>query len=86
METVVASVRDVAEHRRVELAPLARALDGYGDIGQQRWAAWRRKQRLDDRLPESFDEVVCTVSAFADPAISATAASSSWDPAHRAWE
>jgi hypothetical protein len=83
---LVASVRDVANHRHVEPEPLARVLDGYGDIGQQRWAAWRRKQRLDDRLPESFEEVVRAVIAFADPAISATAASSSWDPAHGSWE
>lgn len=35
------SVRQVARHRQVELVPLARVLDGYGEIGQARWAAWR---------------------------------------------
>ncbi|MHB8318963.1 MAG: nucleotidyl transferase AbiEii/AbiGii toxin family protein [Acidimicrobiales bacterium] len=45
------SVRHVARHRQVELVPLARVLDGYGAIGQARWAAWRRKQQLEDRLP-----------------------------------
>jgi hypothetical protein len=55
-DELVASVRDVAKHRQVELASLVRVLDGYGDIGQQRWAAWRRKQRLDDRLPESLGD------------------------------
>jgi hypothetical protein len=85
-DELVVSVRDVADHRQVKLTPLARVLDGYGDIGQQRWAAWRRKQRLDDRLPESFDEVVRAVVAFADPAIDGTAASRLWSPAHGAWE
>jgi hypothetical protein len=85
-DEIVVSMRDVADHRQVELTLLAQILDGYGDISQQQWAAWRRKQRLDDRLPESFDEVVHAVIAFADPAIDGTAASRSWNPAHGAWE
>jgi len=36
------SVHEVARHRRVDLRPLAEVLLGYGDIGQQRWAALRR--------------------------------------------
>ena len=40
------SVRHVARHRQVELVPLARALDGYGETGQARWAAWRRERQL----------------------------------------
>jgi Nucleotidyl transferase AbiEii toxin, Type IV TA system len=84
-DELAVSVRDVADHRQIELMPLAHVLDGHGDIGQQRWAAWRRKQRLDDRLPESFDEVVRAVIAFADPAIDGRAATRSWNPAHGAW-
>ena len=84
-DELTASVSDVADHRHVELASLAQVLDGYGDIGQQRWAAWRRKQRLDDRLPSSFDDVVRAVIAFADPAIAGAAVSGSWNPAHGAW-
>ena len=61
------SLRDVATHRNIELAPLERVLAGYGGIGQQRWAAWRRKQRLDVRLPEQFSDVLAVVVAFADP-------------------
>lgn len=55
------AIRAVALHRQVQLVPLAGVLDGYGDIGQRRWAIWRRRQRLDDRLPESFGEVVDAV-------------------------
>jgi hypothetical protein len=64
------SIREVARHRGTRLAPLSNLLDGYGAIGQQRWDAWRRKQRLDDRMPGQFSEVVAAVVAFADPAIS----------------
>jgi len=79
------SLRQVARHRRVELVPLARVLDGYGEIGQARWAAWRRKQQLEDRLPDQFGEVVSAVVAFADLVIADTAADFAWDPASGVW-
>ena len=61
------SLRRVARHRQVDLVPLAWVLDGYGETGQVRWAAWRRKQQLEDRLPDQFAEVVSAVVSFADP-------------------
>jgi hypothetical protein len=79
------SVREVARHRRLELRPLAEVLAGYGDIGQQRWAAWRAKQQLGDRLPEQFHEVVVSTVDFADPTIAGTAGGHSWDPAAGTW-
>ena len=79
------SLQQVADHRRVELVPLGRILDGYGEIGQARWAIWRRKQQLEDRLPESFVEVVSTVVGFADPVINDGATNLSWDPRIGAW-
>jgi hypothetical protein len=69
----------------VQLARLADVLDGYGDVGQQRWAAWRRKQQLEDRLPERFDDVVAAVVEFADPAITEAADGRSWSPTRGAW-
>jgi len=79
------SIRGVAEHRQVQLVTLGHVLDGYGEIGQARWAAWRRKQRLDDRLPERFSEVVSAVVDFADPVIANTASGLSWEPTVAAW-
>jgi hypothetical protein len=79
------SVRQVARHRQVELVPLARVLDGYGDIGQARWAAWRRKQQLEDRVPDQFAEVVSAVVAFADPAVSGNVRGLSWEPSAGSW-
>ena len=75
----------VADHRGVDLVPLARALDGFGDIGQRKWDAWRRKQHLDDRLPTSFDEVIATTSGFADPLLQGDVTAGRWDPEHRRW-
>jgi len=82
---LVSSIHDVGQHRQVQLLSLAQILDGYGEIGQQRWFAWRRRQRLEDRLPESFDEAVAAIIDFADPAISGDAKGRMWDPANGAW-
>jgi hypothetical protein len=79
------SIREVAKHRDVQLAPLSQVLADYGGIGQQRWEAWRRRQRLDDRLPGQFSEVITAVAAFADTAITGIAAGKSWDPATGGW-
>ncbi len=79
------AIRRVADHRKVRLRPLAQALDDYGQIGQQRWTAWRRRQRLEDRLPEQFGDVVEAAIDFADPAILGSAESRSWDPTRRTW-
>ncbi len=47
------ALQAVASYRHVELSGLADALDGYAEIGQPRWAAWRRKLQLTDSLPAS---------------------------------
>jgi hypothetical protein len=60
-------------------------LDGYAEIGQERWAAWRRKQKLDDRLPERFGDVISTVINFADPVIDGRAGGQAWDPESGMW-
>ena len=75
----------MATYRKIDLAPLADVLVGYGDIAQAKWSAWRRKQQLDDRVPELFDEVVTAVAAFADPLITGTFKDRRWDPATRSW-
>jgi hypothetical protein len=75
----------VARHRRTRLASLSNTLDGYRAIGQQRWEAWRRKQRLEERLPGEFAEVVAAVVAFADPTITGMSDGHSWDPATAEW-
>lgn len=80
------ALQTVADYRHVELATVDDALDGYAEIGQSRWVAWRRKLQLTESLPEDFGEVLESLRAFANPVLSRSAASSAlWDPAQRAW-
>lgn len=77
----------VARHRDISLVPLVDSLAAYADVPgvQGKWAAWRRKQRLDDRLPELFADVLTQVYAFADPAITDAATDDVWQPTELAW-
>jgi hypothetical protein len=40
------ALNEVAQYRHAELGLLQDALDGYADIAQNTWAAWRRRKRL----------------------------------------
>jgi|SRR5580658_6779264 hypothetical protein len=82
---LVEAVRRVASHRQTTLTPLAQILDGYGEIGQSRWAAWVRRQRIEARVPERFAELVLAVLQFADPAVTGSAAGRVWDPTSGTW-
>ena len=84
-DVLIASINAVAEHRHVELIPLGVALDGFADIAQTRWAVWRKKQQLDDRTPESFEELLADFTAFAEPAVAGTINGRRWNPASRSW-
>jgi len=79
------AIERVAGHRGVQLFPLARVLDGFGDISQAKWDAWRRKQHLDDRLPIRFADILASATAFADPILTGEFADGSWDPGRREW-
>ncbi len=81
------AVQAVAQHRGVALVPLAEALAAYAGVPavQSKWSAWRRRQQLDDRLPQSFAEVLQQIYAFADPAIASRTAHANWRPRDLAW-
>jgi hypothetical protein len=80
------ALRTVADHRQVELASLDDALDGYAEIGQPRWASWRRKLQLTGTLPEDFGRALESLKAFANPVITGSVNDqAAWDPGQRAW-
>jgi hypothetical protein len=79
------SLRTVAEHREVSLAPLVEALMGMEVDAQLRWKSWLSKQRLDDRLPAQFGELLKQIISFADPALVVPDLNAQWMPAAGAW-
>jgi len=80
------ALQAVADYRHVELSSLDDALDGYPEIGQVRWAAWRRKLDLADILPANFGDALGALEVFAEPILTGSVDdSASWDPIRRAW-
>lgn len=81
------SIRRVAAHRVVGVAPLAEVLAGFPDLSQAKWRAWRAKQDLTDRLPAELADVIADVSTFSDPILERgpTLANASWDPVTKRW-
>jgi hypothetical protein len=75
----------VADYRIAAMLPLSQALDGYSGLMQSRWASWISRQRLDDRLPLSLDDVISHVAQFADPALRDEVDGVTWDPSSRTW-
>lgn len=82
---LIRSLATVAAHRAAHLQPMSQALNGYSLIAQVRWAAWVRRQRLDDRLPKDFAALLADVYDFADPAIRHEVAGKIWDHVSVSW-
>ena len=80
-----ASLARVGEHRAVALVSLRSTLDGFATIGQMRWAAWMRKQGLEESLPTDFESLLEGVCSFADPVLTTESPSGKWDPMSRTW-
>lgn len=76
-EALGEAARAVAAHRKVELAPVRPLVVGYGALAQPKWAAWRRKEGLEDVCAASLDEQVASVAALLDPVFTAGSATSS---------
>lgn len=66
-DELLQSARAVARYRGVRLEPIAPHLVGYGAIGQAKWAAWRRKEKLEALSAEDLEEQMSAVAAVLDP-------------------
>jgi hypothetical protein len=61
------AAESVANYRGVNLAPVTPFVSGYGDVGQEKWAAWRRKEGLEDLSEAKLDDQMVLVAAVLDP-------------------
>ena len=69
-DELLRSARAVAHHRGVVLGPVAPHLVGYGEVGQVKWAAWRRKEHLESVCEENLDDQANLVASYLDPIFS----------------
>lgn len=82
---LVESCSTVASYRGATLVPLGVALDGFPLVAQQKWSAWRTKQKLQAETPEQISDLVADLEAFADPVLDGDAVHGTWDPSTRGW-
>jgi hypothetical protein len=66
-DELLRSARAVARHRSVTLEPIAAHVAGYEKIGQPKWAAWRRKERLEAVCEADLGEQMALVASYLDP-------------------
>lgn len=69
-QQLLESARAVARYRKVELGPIAPTVLDYGAIGQAKWAAWRRKEHLEEISEAKLDDQIAKVVAVLDPVFS----------------
>lgn len=81
------SLAEVARFRDVELTPARIALEGFAELGQDRYLRWRDRLELGDRLPDSFAELLEALFAYVDPLVTLDEVldTASWDPISRSW-
>lgn len=77
----------VADHRQVELGPLATVTAGYGDVAQPKWSAWLRTNDMTDLAEPVFDDQLAAITAFVDPVYDgAVHTAAVWNPTTSRWE
>ncbi|WP_233568615.1 hypothetical protein [Kocuria soli] len=59
----------MARYRGVALEPVAPHVVGYGQVGQAKWAAWRRKERLEAVSEADLDQQIALVASYLDPRV-----------------
>ncbi len=69
-EVLLDSARAVARYRQITLRPIAGSVAGYSAISQAKWAAWRRKEALEDICEPDLDDQMLEVVAILDPVFS----------------
>jgi len=78
------AIREVAQYRHAELISPSEVLQGYAELAQARWAAWRRRQDRAE-LPEQFADLLADVITFAEPAITDKLTDEAWNPDDGEW-
>lgn len=78
-DLLLEAAQAVARYRNVTLGPVAAVVIGYGALGQVKWAAWRRKEGLEDLSEESLDAQMAKVAGVLDPVFSRASVTAATD-------
>ncbi|WP_030546469.1 nucleotidyl transferase AbiEii/AbiGii toxin family protein [Streptomyces albus] len=85
-EELATALTATAAHRGIELRPLSSVITGLAERRQSSYAAWRRRQKPSQGgYPEHFTDVVNLVVAFADPLLTGTVITGSWNSSATMW-
>jgi hypothetical protein len=79
------SLAQVSEARGVQRRSLSSSTVGYPALAQSKWAAWVRKQGLQDRVALDFAALLAHVVLFADPILEGLVAEFTWQPSVHRW-
>lgn len=66
-DLLLEAAQAVARYRQITLGPIAAVVVGYGALAQAKWAAWRRKEGLEDMSEADLDDQLTKVAAVLDP-------------------
>lgn len=66
-DELLAAARAVARHRGIRLEPVGPHLVGYADIGQAKWSAWRRKEKVEEMSEPALTDQIARVVGVLDP-------------------
>jgi Nucleotidyl transferase AbiEii toxin, Type IV TA system len=75
----------VANSREVELTSFRDATDGWAEIGQAKWGAWRVRQGVEDVTLPVFGEQLSAVADFMDPVFLNDSGADHWNHASQRW-
>ena len=86
-EELTPALVNTANHRGIQLRPLSEAISDLPARRQAPYTAWRRRQGTSaENHPESFTELVATVTTFADPLAADAVQDLTWNPEAKAWQ
>ena len=81
-----AACEATAAYRRVDLDLLAGHTGALAQRRQAPWSRWRARMGLHDVLPDSVDDALERVVAFADPVLDGSMRAARWDHEHGRWQ
>ena len=70
-ERAAEAIRRVGRHRDVGIGSFASVRASLEGRGEQKWQAWRRKQRLESRVPAELGDVLAAIELRLAPVITA---------------